>query len=157
MISDGADTSDESLDEPLAALKARSIPVFTVGVGQEQFARDIQISRVETPRTILKGTSLAVDVVINHTGYAGQQVQLVVEDEGRRVSAQDVTLPRDGESATVRVNFTADGRRRAAVPVPCRAAGRTNRSRRTTCATRSSRSPRRARRCCTSRASRASK
>ncbi len=107
MISDGADTSDQSLDEPLAALKARSIPVFTVGVGQERFARDIQISRVETPRTILKGTSLAVDVVINHTGYAGQQVQLVVEDEGRRVSAQPVTLPRDGESATVRVNFAA--------------------------------------------------
>ncbi len=107
MISDGADTSDESLDEPLAALKARSIPVFTVGVGQERFARDIQISRIETPRSILKGTSLAVDVVINHTGYAGQQVQLVVEDEGRRVSSQDVTLARDGESATVRVNFPA--------------------------------------------------
>ena len=107
MITDGADTSDQSLDEPLAALKARSIPVFTVGVGQERFARDIQISRVETPRTILKGTSLAVDVVINHRGYAGQQVQLVVEDEGRRVSSQDVTLPRDGESATVRVNFAA--------------------------------------------------
>jgi uncharacterized membrane protein len=108
MISDGADTSDQSLDEPLASLKARSIPVFTVGVGQEQFARDIQISRVETPRKILKGTSLAVDVVINHTGYAGQRVQLAVEDEGRRVSAQDVTLPRDGESATVRVNFTTE-------------------------------------------------
>ena len=50
-------------DESLASLKARSIPVFPVGVGQEQFERDIQITRVETPRSTLKGTSLAVDVV----------------------------------------------------------------------------------------------
>jgi uncharacterized membrane protein len=106
MVTDGADTSDAVLDEPLAGLRARSIPVFTVGVGEEQFARDIQISRVETPRTILKGTSIAVDVVISHTGFAGREVTLQVEDEGRLVSSENVTLPRDGEAATVRVNFT---------------------------------------------------
>ena len=61
MVTDGADTSDASLDESLASLKARSIPVFTVGVGQERFTRDVQITRVETPRVVLKGTSLVVD------------------------------------------------------------------------------------------------
>ena len=33
---------------------------------------------------------------------------LHVEDEGRIVSSQDVTMPPDGQSATVRVNFTAN-------------------------------------------------
>jgi uncharacterized membrane protein len=108
MVTDGADTSDASLDEPLASLKARSIPVFPVGVGQEHFARDIQITRVETPRSTLKGTSLAVDVVISQTGYAGTSVPLHVEDGGRIVSSQDITMPADGQSATVRVNFTAN-------------------------------------------------
>jgi uncharacterized membrane protein len=107
MVTDGADTSDTSLDDSLASLKARSIPVFPIGVGQEHFARDVQITRVETPRSTLKGTSLAVDVVISQTGYAGSTVPLVVEDNGRIVSSQDVTLPSDDESATVRVNFTA--------------------------------------------------
>ena len=62
---------------------------------------------------------------------------LNVEDEGRIVSTQDVTLPADGESATVRVRFTADDAGRAAVPV--QGAGRrpASRSRRTTRATRS--------------------
>jgi uncharacterized membrane protein len=106
MVTDGGDTSDDVLDEPIAALKARSIPVFTVGVGEERFDRDIQVSRVETPRTILKGTSIAVDVVVSHTGYGGQTIPLQVEDEGRLVSSQEVRLPRDGEAATVRVNFT---------------------------------------------------
>jgi uncharacterized membrane protein len=108
MVTDGADTSDATLDEPLASLKARSIPVFPVGVGQDHFARDIQVTRVETPRTTLKGTSLAVDVVVSQTGYAGSTVALQVEDDGRIVNSQDVTLPPDGQSATVRVNFTAN-------------------------------------------------
>ena len=107
MITDGADTSDTVLDESIASLKARSIPVFTVGVGQERFARDIQVTRVETPRAALKGTSLVVNVVLTQTGYAGATVPLNVEDEGRIVGTQDVALPRDGESATVRVRFTA--------------------------------------------------
>src|SRR5262249_12409000 len=46
MVTDGADTSDATIDESLASLKARSIPVFTVGLGQERFAKDIQVTRV---------------------------------------------------------------------------------------------------------------
>ena len=107
MISDGADTTDAAIDESLASLKARSIPVFTVGVGQEQFARDIQVTRVETPRAVLKGTALVVDVVLSQTGYGGRTVPLSVEDDGRIVNTQEVTLPPDGESATVKVRFTA--------------------------------------------------
>src|SRR6266513_596057 len=107
MVSDGADTSDAAIDETLAGLKARSIPVFTVGVGQERFAHDIQVTRVETPRTVLKGTALVVDVVVSQTGYSGETVPLSVEDDGRIVSTQEVTLPADGESATVKVRFTA--------------------------------------------------
>src|SRR6185295_1686125 len=87
MVTDGADTSDATLDETLASLKARSIPVFPVGVGQERFAQDVQVTRVETPRSTLKGTSLAVDVVISQTGYAGTSVPLHVEDDGRIVSS----------------------------------------------------------------------
>jgi uncharacterized membrane protein len=107
MVTDGADTSDTSLDEPLASLKARSIPVFTVGLGQERFVRDIQVTRVETPRAVLKGTSLVVDVMLSQTGYSGQNVTLTVEDDGHIATTQDVKLPADGEAASVRVRFTA--------------------------------------------------
>jgi uncharacterized membrane protein len=107
LVTDGADTSEGTLDEHLAALKSRSIPVFPVGLGRDRFERDIQISRVETPRVTLKGTSLSVDVVLSQTGYGGQTVPLQVEDDGRIVSSQQVALPRDGEAATIRVSFTA--------------------------------------------------
>jgi uncharacterized membrane protein len=107
MVTDGADTSDAALDEPLASLKARSIPVFTVGLGQERFSHDIQVTRVETPPAVLKGTSLVVDVTVSQTGYSGQSVPLTVEDEGHIVATENITLPGNGESSTVRVRFTA--------------------------------------------------
>ena len=65
-----------------------------------------------------------------------QTVPLNVEDDGRIVSTQDVTLPADGESATVRVRFTAADAGRAAVPLQGRRRRPASRSRRTTRATR---------------------
>ena len=107
LVSDGADTTDASLDPALLGMKAQKIPVFTVGVGGEQLPRDVQIDRVNTPRSVLKDASLLVDVVVRNTGYAGRNVTVDVEDEGRIIGSQQVQLPSDGSPASVRVRATA--------------------------------------------------
>jgi uncharacterized membrane protein len=106
LVSDGADTTQAAITEPLLALKARSVPVFTVGVGRERFPKDIEVSRVSAPRSVLKGTSLVVEVQLAQRGLGGQRVQLHVEDSGRLVHTQEVRLPPEGESTTVRVHVT---------------------------------------------------
>ena len=58
-------------------------------------------------RTALKGTSLLVDAIVTQTGYAGQRVTLDVEDGGRIVGSQPITLAADGDPLAVRVRFTA--------------------------------------------------
>ena len=88
LVTDGADTTDATVTEALLASKAESLPVFTVGVGKDTLTKDIQVGRVSTPRTALKGTSLLVDAVLTQTGYAGQTVTLDVEDGGRIVGSQ---------------------------------------------------------------------
>ena len=107
LVSDGADTTDAALTDALLGMKAAALPVFTVGIGQDRLARDIQVDRVTTPRRALKGTSLLVDAVVRHTGYAGETVILDVEDGGRIVGSQEVKLPADGEPAAVRVRVMA--------------------------------------------------
>ena len=108
MISDGADTADAALGEALLSLKAETLPVFTVGVGQETLSKDIQVGRVATPRTALKGTTLMVDVVLSQSGFDGQKVTLDVEDEGTLVSTQEVSLPDAGTPASIPVRFTVN-------------------------------------------------
>jgi hypothetical protein len=119
MVSDGADTADTALGEALLGLKAEAVPVFTVGVGRETLDRDIQIGRVTTPRTALKGTTLLVDVVIAQKGFDGEAVTLDVEDEGRIVSTQQVKLWRRAP-ATVPVRITVDDEGRGCCGSACR-------------------------------------
>ena len=103
LVSDGADNSSGSLTDAVMSLGARHVPVFTVGVGRERFTKDIEVSRVEAPRSVLKGASLVVDVMVAQRGYTGDKVQLIVEDGGRIVSTQSITLSGDGEAVPVRV------------------------------------------------------
>jgi len=107
LVSDGSDNSEGTLEEPLAALKAQAMPVFAIGVGRDRLTRDVQLTRVETPRRALKGAALVLDVVVTQVGFAGAKVPLVVEDEGRVISTQEVTLPSDGESETYKVRLKA--------------------------------------------------
>jgi uncharacterized membrane protein len=108
LLSDGADTSGDALAEPLRALRSAGVPVFAVGLGRESLTRDVQVGRVEVPLSALKGTTLVTSVVVSQSGYAGRVVPLVVEDEGQQLASQQITLPADGEPATVRVRFTLD-------------------------------------------------
>ncbi len=108
MVTDGADTEESSIQESLLGLRASQIPVFTVGVGREALGRDIQISRVSTPRKVLKGTKLSVDIIVSQNGFRGTTIPLNVEDSGRILSSQQVPLTNDGEPTTVKVHFTAN-------------------------------------------------
>jgi hypothetical protein len=108
VVTDGADNAEGGLAEALLPLQASAVPVFTVGVGREEYERDIQMSRVETPQRVLKGASLAVELVVTHRGYQGETVTVQVEDEGRIVGTEDIQLGSEGSPQTVRLRFTAN-------------------------------------------------
>ena len=108
VVTDGADNAEGGLAEALLPLQASAVPVFTVGVGREEYERDIQMSRVETPQRVLKGASLGVELVVTHRGYQGETVTVQVEDEGRIVGTEDIQLGPEENPQTVRLRFTAN-------------------------------------------------
>lgn len=107
VFSDGADNSSDQLAESLRPLQAASVPVYSVGLGEEALDPDIQVSRIEMPRTVLEGTSLVVDVVVGQRGFGGKTVSLVVEDAGRIIATEEITFESDGEPVVARVRFEA--------------------------------------------------
>lgn len=107
LVSDGADTTETALSSALLGLKADKLPVFTVGVGSEQVDRDLEVARVSTPRSVLAGASLLVDVVVTGHGYAGEMVTVDAEDDGQIVGSTQVRLPADGSPVTARLRATA--------------------------------------------------
>lgn len=120
VISDGADNSGRALTEAMVPLQAASVPVFTVGLGDESLAPDVQVGRIAAPRTVLKGTSLLLDVVISQRGFAGRTLPLLVEDDESILAEDEVTFREDGEPTVARVRFTLEkaGPKRIRLRVP---------------------------------------
>ncbi|WP_420439980.1 glutamine amidotransferase [Candidatus Palauibacter sp.] len=110
VVSDGADNDDEAippLSEALLSARAAGIPIYTIGMGAERIAPDVEVRRVEVPRAALEGTTIVADVIVSHAGLAGRTVRLDVEDEGRIVGTHNLTLGPDGEEA-VQLQFTLE-------------------------------------------------
>ncbi len=120
VLTDGADNTTEAIDAELASLRAKSIPVFTVGLGAEHFDHDVEVERVELPKQVLEGSSFIANVVIRQRGYAGQKLPVVVEDDGRVIAREEIEMPPDGATTPVRVpvTVTTPGARRLRFSVP---------------------------------------
>jgi hypothetical protein len=110
VLSDGADNSRAPIADELLSLRAKSVPIFAVGLGAEHFDKDIEIRRVQAPHSVLKGGTIVADLLVRQRGYAGARVPLVVEDGGRIVSRDSITLPADGDVASIRVSVAASER-----------------------------------------------
>ena len=96
LISDGADNSE--IDPVIKAQEFgnRTIPIFTVGVGQEDIPEDIGIVDVTAAKTVLEGSVFNVQVALNHQGFEGQEVQLTVMDGEELVESRTVVLGVEG-------------------------------------------------------------
>ena len=120
VVSDGGDNTEETIGEALLPLRAASVPVFTVGLGDESMEADVQVSRADVPRTSLAGSSMIVNVVVDARGYRGRSTRIIVEDMGRIVTTEEVTLPDDGQPLVAPVAMTLEnpGARELVIRIP---------------------------------------
>lgn len=92
LVSDGADNGTGAHSNALLALRARRIPVHTVGVGRERFERDVAIDKVVAPTSVLTGGSFYVDVDVRGSGIDGQSVEVIAEADGRILAAENLKI-----------------------------------------------------------------
>jgi uncharacterized membrane protein len=107
LVSDGADNNSANLDKTAAQLRARNIPIYTVGIGMPKFPRDAEVLRVTVPRKVLKDTTVEAEVSVVATGYSGRRSKLEVLENERPVQSQEITLGGDGEVKTFNLNFSS--------------------------------------------------
>ena len=92
VISDGAAQSPASLQSELLALRAAGIPVYSLGIGAEHYARDIELTAVQMPGSVLRGSRLLAAVTVSQQGYDGTTLELRVEDDNRILHKQPIRL-----------------------------------------------------------------
>ena len=118
LATDGASNVPSDLTAVLRELRARDIPVFTVGVGNTARPMDAELTRVNMPRRVLVGSRLNIETIVGLSGYGESKVLLSVKEDGRAVKTEEVNLRgNDTQAVNLEITPTTPGRHRYTVEV----------------------------------------
>ena len=118
LATDGASNVPRDLAAVLRELRARDIPVFTVGVGNTARPMDAELTRVNMPRRVLVGSRLNIETIVGLSGYGATKVLLNVREDGRAVKTEEVNLRgNDTQAVNLEITPTTPGLHRYTVEV----------------------------------------
>jgi uncharacterized membrane protein len=112
LLSDGDDNSGGVSADAISALRARHIPVHTVGYGRERAGHDVELDDVVVAPRALADSRLAAKITLHQRGYAGSKINLTVRDvtgQAKVLASRSVTLGPDGNLQTETLMFDVGG------------------------------------------------
>jgi len=113
LLSDGDDNSSGIDPDAIAALRARHIPVHTVGFGRERAEHDVELDDAVIAPRALADSRLAAKITLHQRGYAGAKINLTVRDvssgQPKVLAARTITLGPDGNLQTETLMFNVGG------------------------------------------------
>src|SRR6202020_1981496 len=80
LLSDGDDNTGGISADAINALRARHIPVHTVGFGRERAAHDVELDDAVVAPRALAASRLAAKITFHQRGFAGAKINLTVRD-----------------------------------------------------------------------------
>jgi uncharacterized membrane protein len=113
LLSDGDDNTGGIGDGAISSLRARHIPVHTVGFGRERAAHDVELDDALVAPRALADSRLAAKITLHQRGYAGAKINLTVRDvsagQSKMLASRTVNLGPDGNLQTETLMFDIGG------------------------------------------------
>jgi uncharacterized membrane protein len=113
LLSDGDDNSGGINSDSISALRARHIPVHTVGFGRERAGHDVELDDVVVAPRALADSRLAAKVTLHQRGYAGAKINLTVRDvsssQAKVLASHTIGLGPDGNLQAEMLMFDVGG------------------------------------------------
>ena len=118
LLSDGDDNAGGIDAEAINALRARHIPVHTVGFGREHAGHDVELDDAVIAPRALADSRLAAKITLYQRGYAGAKINLTVRDvsagqnssnQSKLLASRSITLGPDGNLQTETLLFDIGG------------------------------------------------
>jgi uncharacterized membrane protein len=97
LLSDGNDTTEwttmpQALQNTLQQMKRDGVPLHTVVLGEARQGMDVRVADVQADEFAFVRNPLLLTATIHQRGFDGQQVQVLLKEDGRTVSEQRVVL-----------------------------------------------------------------
>jgi uncharacterized membrane protein len=113
LLSDGDDNSGGISADAISALRARHIPVHTVGFGREHATHDVELDDAMIAPRALADSRLAARITLHQRGYAGSKINLTVRDvstpQAKLLASRSITFGPDGNLQTETLMFDIGG------------------------------------------------
>jgi uncharacterized membrane protein len=109
LLSDGDDNTGGVSVDAISSLRARHIPVHTVGFGRERAAHDVELEDAVIAPRALADSRLAAKITFRQRGYAGSKLTLTVRDvstgQVKALASRAISLGADGNLQTETLMF----------------------------------------------------
>jgi uncharacterized membrane protein len=117
LFSDGDDNAGGISADAINALRARHIPVHTVGFGRERAEHDVELDDAVVAPRALAESRLAAKITLHQRGYAGAKINLTLRDvsagqaagQGKVLASRSIGLGPDGNLQTETLMFDIGG------------------------------------------------
>ena len=113
LLSDGDDNSGGVSADAINTLRARHIPVHTVGFGRERAAHDVELDDAVVAPRALADSRIAAKITFHQRGYAGAKINLTVRDastgQAKMLASRTINLGPDGNLQTETLMFDVGG------------------------------------------------
>jgi uncharacterized membrane protein len=118
LLSDGDDNTGGISADAINTLRARHIPVHTVGFGRERAAHDVELDDAVIAPRALADSRLAAKITLHQRGYAGAKINLTVRDasagqsssnQSKMLASRTISLGPDGDLQTETLMFDIGG------------------------------------------------
>lgn len=104
LISDGVYNMGEN---PEFVAQRYGIPIHTIGIGDPVEKKDVVISQVVTNDIVYADNKIPVNVTVNHVGFTGKKVQILLKKGNEIVDQKVVNLTQNNQELHLELSYLA--------------------------------------------------
>ncbi len=104
LCTDGVDRSGTDIAKLAMQVRERKAPIHTVGIGSEKGVPDIELVKVDTPRTAEEDFPVEISATVRRTGNAQKKVTIQLIENGRVLETVPISFKND--TTRVPLRFT---------------------------------------------------
>lgn len=92
LLTDGVDKSGTDIAKFAMQIRERKLPIHTVGVGSEEGNPDLEIVKLDVPRTAEEDFPVEIWATVKRKGFKGKKVSLQLTSNGRILKTEPVDM-----------------------------------------------------------------
>ena len=104
IFTDGVDRSGIDIQKPAMQARERKVPIHTVGIGSETGISDIELVKVDVPRTAEEDFPVEISATVKRTDNTQKKATLQLVENGRVLKTLPITL--NNETVRIPLKFT---------------------------------------------------